>query len=209
MSDMSKVYDLFRQKAEAVSAVVTEIGSIAEAFDYVVDICDKKEACKLLVAGCEENLSDKAEALCDAKQEKIICAPGFSKKDYAALEKRCKEKGFVLIDSGMRGHLAGIDIGVTHCAAGIAETGSIVVDSDSEELRLATMISEFHVAILPKSKVVADSYDYEADFLKRLKKGANYQAFITGASRTADIERVLAIGVHGPLELHILLLEDN
>jgi L-lactate dehydrogenase complex protein LldG len=40
------------------------------------------------------------------------------------------------------------------------------------------------------------------------KDGPAYVAFVTGASRTADIERVLAIGVHGPLEMHILLLED-
>jgi len=42
----------------------------------------------------------------------------------------------------------------------------------------------------------------------RIPDAPGYVAFVTGASRTADIERVLAIGVHGPLEMHILLLED-
>jgi L-lactate dehydrogenase complex protein LldG len=71
------------------------------------------------------------------------------------------------------------------------------------------MISELHVAVLPVSRLVQTAFDFEAEFRERLKLSPNYYAFITGASRTADIERVLALGVHGPLELHILLLTDE
>ena len=45
--------------------------------------------------------------------------------------------------------------------------------------------------------------------LAQMAQGASYLSFISGASRTADIERGLALGVHGPLELHILILEDK
>ncbi len=209
MKDKQTLVELFKQKAEFVSAVVVPVASMKQAYDYVVDICEKKDACQLLASGCEEGLSPTAEALCETKQDKVIAAPGLDKKQFKELEKAAKGKGFKLIQEGMREHLGGIDIGFTVADHGIAETGTLVLGSRSEELRLSTMVCEIHVAVLPLSKLVASSLDLEGFLRASFANTPDYTAFITGASRTADIERVLALGVHGPLELHILLWEDK
>ena len=108
----------------------------------------------------------------------------------------------------MRSRLSGVDIGFTFADIGIAETGTIVLNCPQEELRLATMVCEYHVCVVPKSRIVKDGFAAEPQLQKFMLNTPNYTAFITGPSRTADIERVLTIGVHGPLELHILVLED-
>jgi len=208
MSSKETLYQQFVEKAELVSATVTEISSEDDALKYVVELCDKKEACQLLASGCEADLSEKAEDLCDGKQTKVIAAPGLKKDLFKKLAAQSRKAGFECIESGMRNHLAGIDIGFTYAEYGIADTGTLMLDCPSEELRLATMVSEFHVCVLPKSKIRANTYAVEKMMLTRMNKKPNYMAYITGASRTADIERVLTLGVHGPLELHILLLED-
>ena len=142
------------------------------------------------------------------KQEKIIAAPGLSLEQYSRLQDLCATAGFTCIKSGMRNHLSGVDIGFTIADLAIAETGTLVVNCPSEELRLATMLSEYHVCVVHRTSIVEDAFAAEQYMQKYLHKTPDYTAFITGASRTADIERVLALGVHGPLELHILLLED-
>ena len=146
--------------------------------------------------------------LCSTRQEKIIAAPGLDQAQYAALSDRCAAKGYTCMRSGMRTHLSGVDIGFSVADLGIAETGTLVVHCPSEELRLATMLCEYHVCLLSRSKIVSDAFAADQHLLERMHKTPDYTAFITGASRTADIERVLALGVHGPLELHILLTED-
>ncbi len=209
MSVTTSNQERFTVKAKAVSATVSTVASTDEALAYVVDLCGTKDACQILAAGCGESLSAQAEDLCAAKQQKTIAAPGLDKDLSQKLAGLCKKNGFAFVESGMREHLGGLDIGFTMAQWGIAETGSLVIDSRSEDLRLATMVSEVHVALLPASKIVADSFALDEVIRKWFAAPPNYLAFITGASRTADIERVLALGVHGPLELHILILEDN
>jgi L-lactate dehydrogenase complex protein LldG len=198
----------FSEKAQAVSASVTRVATFLEAVAYCLDLCGRQGGCRIKISGCDEALSGPAERLCTLKQAKIIAAPGLSEEQYTRLLSGCAQGGFTCIRSGMRNHLSGIDIGFTIADLAIAETGTLVVSCPSEELRLATMLCEYHVCLVHSSSIVEDAFAAEQQLLKHLHKTPDYTAFITGASRTADIERVLALGVHGPLELHILLLED-
>lgn len=205
-----ELVERFTQKAQAVSAIVKPVGSLKEAYAYAADICLNKEACQLLMSGCEGAVSDAAADLCAAKAaDRILAAPQFEGKRLKELKAACDKAGIQLVTEGLRGNLAGIDLGFTVADLGLAETGTVVVDSSSEEVRLSTMISEINVVVLPLSKLRKDSYEAEGELSAIIGKTPSYMAFITGASRTADIERVLAIGVHGPLELHILLWEDS
>ncbi len=205
----AELCERFTQKAELVSAVVTDVKTTRAAMAYAVDLCARKQACQLLMSGCDDFLSPSAEALCDLKQEKIIAAPALAPEQAEILAGLCATRGLRLVTGDLRDHLAGIDIGLTFIDYGIAETGTLVLDSRSEDVRLSTMVSEIHIGILPKSKIRSRAEDLESELRETMQTAPGYLAFITGASRTADIERVLALGVHGPLELHILLLEDH
>jgi L-lactate dehydrogenase complex protein LldG len=198
----------FTAMARAVAAIVESVASLDAAFAYCVDLCGRRGACRVSVSGCDSSLSPPVAGLCDRKQGKIVAAPGLAPDQFSALEVRCTEQGMTCLRSGMRQHLSGVDIGFTIAELGIAETGTLVINCPDEELRLATMLSEYHVCVLRRSTIVADAFAADSQLHRYMRRTPDYTAFITGPSRTADIERVLSLGVHGPLELHILLLED-
>jgi len=173
----------FKDKAEVVQAVVTEIESFDEAIRYAIELTKKQGG-------------------------KTIVAPGLGTEERHILKKESDAEGLTLIDPPLRPQANNIHTALTLVDGGIAETGSLVLTSSSEDVRIATMLAESHVAVTTTESIVPDTEALEGKLDAALKADApSYTAFITGASRTADIERVLAIGVHGPQELHILIWE--
>ncbi len=204
------IIEQFQERAEAAAAKVLIAHNLPEAFAYCISVCTEKEACKLLLSGCTEPLSQAAQDLCQLKEPaRLIAAPGFDAPSLEPLVTLGQEQNISVIQQGLRQHLAGIDIGLTMAEFGLAETGTLVLDSSQEDIRLATMISEIHVAVLFTSNILLDAYELRERLSARFKSAPNYTAFITGPSRTADIERALTLGVHGPLQLHVVLIDDT
>ena len=200
----------FTTKAEAVSAQIFPVSDLEQALHQVVQSCAHKQACTPLASGCEQDLSQAAADLCSLKSwSKIMAVPGLGSQALQTLIPLCREQSIKLIQDGLRQHLGGIDLGLTWAEYGIAETGTVVMDSSREDIRLAGMISEIHAVLLPVSSIVADTSSLTQSLKADFENGPNYTSFITGPSRTADIERVLTLGVHGPLEVHIYVIGDE
>jgi L-lactate dehydrogenase complex protein LldG len=100
---------------------------------------------------------------------------------------------------------AAADLGVTGATAGIATTGTVVQDSGVMGGRSASLLPPAHLCVLPAGRIVASS----ADVLRPLGNAhdlASNLVLITGPSRSGDIELVMALGVHGPLAVEIVVL---
>jgi L-lactate dehydrogenase complex protein LldG len=99
------------------------------------------------------------------------------------------------------------DVGISECDALIAQTGTVLVTSRSSGGRALSCLPPHHVVIARREQMVAD---LPAAFaLVKQKYGGNYPSmisFITGPSRTGDIERILVLGAHGPKKLTIFCL---
>ena len=98
-----------------------------------------------------------------------------------------------------------------HCA--IADLGSIVQLSDDIDARIiavgriVAIMPEYYIGVVKMSGMV-DDYDAMFDKLCSLEKLPAFVGFITGPSRTADIECVSTVGVHGPLKLSVVVIKD-
>jgi L-lactate dehydrogenase complex protein LldG len=92
---------------------------------------------------------------------------------------------------------------VSRASYGLADTGSVVLAASPGEPRARHLRGEVHVSLLPEERILPGLAELFAALGKELPSAL---AIVTGPSRSADIEQRLVVGVHGPREVHVVLL---
>lgn len=97
-------------------------------------------------------------------------------------------------------------VGITGCFCAVAETGTLMLLSGPDTFASAALLPETHIAIVPKARIVAGIEDAFA--LAKSERGELPRAtnFISGPSRTGDIEQTIVLGAHGPYRVHVILV---
>lgn len=175
---MNQLIEQFKEKAINVGAQVIECDSVTAATQFI-----------------------------GAHIDGTLLVPSFSSGSRFKLKAALKKAGVAVASEKLRDVAATAAAGVTGVNFAIADTGTLVLESTAEDIRLATTLPPKQFALLDPAKIVADGIEAVAPLRQfHQRDPRNYIAYITGPSRTADIERVLTIGVHGPKELFILLV---
>jgi L-lactate dehydrogenase complex protein LldG len=99
-----------------------------------------------------------------------------------------------------------VDVGVTSADYLLADTGTLVMLASRSEARLISLLPPMHVALAPVDRMLAN-LDELLSTLPQPAEQTSSMVLITGPSRTADIEQILVRGVHGPGEIHAILVE--
>lgn len=101
---------------------------------------------------------------------------------------------------------ATVEVGVTSADYALADTGSLIFLSESGESRLLSLLPPCHIAIIDRAKILT-GLDELFTLQPDLGASSSAMVLITGPSRTADIEMRLVRGVHGPGELHVVIVD--
>ena len=100
------------------------------------------------------------------------------------------------------------EVGLTAAFAGIAETGTLMMKSGPAHPTTLNFLPDTHLVVLRASQIVG-SYEDAWDRLRAGEAMPRTVNFITGPSRTGDIEQTIFLGAHGPRRMHIVLVEDD
>ena len=126
-----------------------------------------------------------------------VCWPSLGGLPWEASGLRVEPRGAVDADL----------VGITGCFCAVAETGTLMLVSGAETPATVSLLPETHIAIVPASRILPGME--EAWALARTELGELPRAvnFISGPSRTGDIEQTIVLGAHGPYRVHLVIVE--
>ncbi len=179
----TEFFEEFAMRAQNVAAKVFRVKTAVEAQSVIVDIVKSSEAKKVVATNEVLSPSGLRETL------KTLNVELYSEQ------------------SDIRTHADTSDVGIACVEFGIAETGSVCEDGLAIEQRLTTTLPPISIVVMNSNKVVPTIAAAFETISKVFDHG--YISFITGPSRTSDIERVLTIGVHGPSQLVIIAIDED
>jgi len=125
------------------------------------------------------------------------------------LKDRALSHGIDLSSDMDRNRIEKAEIGISQFDLGIAESGTLVQDASGLHCRLVSMLPPVHAALLSTTAIVR-TLPQALAVIEKVYRGIMppFLSFVTGPSKTADIERVLTVGVHGPKELIVLFVDE-
>jgi len=177
------MYATFQARAEAVSAEVHRFGGRAQAVHFLEALLTIEGVADR--AGARAVWADRGRVPPEEREALCQRLPGLA---FEVTRQRAAEAR----------------VGVTEFDWAIANTGTLAVAADAVEERLAATLPEVHVALADPARMVPD---LPALLAVLGPSRTRYLSLVTGPSRTADIERVLTIGVHGPRRLVIAFVD--
>lgn len=157
---------------------------------------------KFVYCADEHELTEQLQALADTmKWERIQTKDSFLLSLFS-------EKNIELIQSA--GDMHDIEIGLSLCECLVARTGSVILSSAQESGRSLPVYAPIHIAIAFSNQVVWDIAD-SITLMQEKYHGTlpSMVSLTTGPSRTADIEKTLVVGVHGPKEVYVFLVDSD
>lgn len=177
------MYETFKARATGVGAEVYRFETRRDAADFILSFLQE-------------------EGVADAPGSSAVWSesPFLDGVDTTAL-RQVAGLGFEV----SRALAAQAKVGISQMEWALADTGSLVQDQSAVEQRLVSSLPAIHIALVPTGNILDDK---TALFARLDPRTSRYIAFITGPSRTADIERVLTIGVHGPQRLIIVFVDE-
>jgi len=179
----ARLFPEFEKRAKAAAAEVLRVKTSVEAVEFVLTIARQ--------AGARKVVSVESPLLKQAGLKSAFASAGIDFYDS---------------QEEIATYAPTADIGISGVEFGIAESGSVCQDAYAIESRLVSTLPPTHIVFLDSNLIVPGLSEAFAILSKAFDHG--YVTFITGPSRTADIEVVLTIGVHGPVRLVIIAIDE-